>query len=132
MALTLARTLVQPVASQGINNGSSYTSAEQDGGDNALYQQIWLTLDIATSWAGTPSGLMTVQILPVHTTGGTAYGDQNPLTFSFSCTANQAYAFPVPVAQLPRYYKIKVTNSTGQNTAASAVNVRIEYVKVTA
>lgn len=130
MALTFTRTLIQPVTAQTINTTATYTSDEQDLGADTLADQIWLYLDIA-SWASAPTGTMIVSILPVHTSGGTAYDDA-AITHPFTVSASAAYAFSIPLSSLPRFFKVTVKNNTNVNTGASAVDCRIELMKVTA
>ena len=129
MALAFARTLVQPVTTQTINTTATYTSAQVDLGADTIAEQIWLYLDIA-SWASAPTGTMIVSIVPVHTTGGTAYDDA-AVGHPFTVIASAAYAFSIPLSSLPRFFKVTVKNNTNVNTGASAVDCRIEYQAVT-
>jgi hypothetical protein len=131
MALTFTRTLDQPVTSQTINTAATYTSAEQDIGANTIAEQIWLYLEVA-GFAAAPGGneKMIVEIQPIHTTAGTGHTD-DPIQYAFTVTADQAYYFALPLASLPRFFDVAVTNDTGQNTDASAVQCRIEYIAVT-
>ena len=130
MALTLTRALPQPVTSQTINSAATYTSAEVDFGDATLFDQVWLYLDVA-GFAAAPVGNMQITIAPVHTTAGTAYTAQGT-NFIFTVAADAAYPFAVPVTSLPRFFQVLVKNNTTQHTDASAVDLRIELVKVTA
>jgi hypothetical protein len=132
MALTFTSVKDNPVAAQTINSGASYTSAEQDIGDATIAEQIWLYLEV-DGFAAAPGGneQMIVEIHPIHTTSGTAFADQ-PVQYAFEVTADQKYSFAIPLPSLPRFFKVKVTNDTGQNTDANAVDVWIEHLDVTA
>ena len=129
MAFAITRTVVTPVVAQTINSAATYTSAEVDIGDDTIVEQIWIYLDIA-SWASAPTGTMIVSIVPIHATGGTAYGDAG-VSHPFTVSASAAYAFSIPLSTLPRYFKVTVENNTDVNTGASAVDCRIEYQAVT-
>jgi len=133
MALTINRAaLLTPCNAQTINTTATYTSAEVDLGDDRLIENIWLYAEV-TGYAAAPEGnkRLTVKIAPVHTKGGDAFSDGAP-TYLGTVTADQAYRFAWPVASLPRYFKVLVTNDTDQNTDANAVTVKIEYTEVTA
>ncbi|MGD8238254.1 MAG: hypothetical protein PVH68_06875 [Armatimonadota bacterium] len=132
MALTFTRVLDQPVSGQTINSAATYTSAEVDIGDATIAEQIWLYLEV-DGFAAAPGGneQMIVEIHPIHTTAGTAHGDQ-PVQYAFEVTADQTYSFAIPLASLPRFFKVKATNDTGQNTDANAVDLWIEHMDVTA
>jgi len=130
MALTLTRTLLQPVTAQTINSAATYTSAEQDIGDATLADQVWCYLEIA-GFAAAPTGNIQVTISPVHTTAGTDYTSQGA-NYVFTVDADALYVFAVPVTSLPRFFQVLVKNNTTQHTDASAVDLRIELVKVTA
>lgn len=130
MALTFTRTLLTPVVDQEPTAGSSYTSAEQDLGDGAIAEQIWLYVAVA-GFAAAPGGneQQLVEIHPVHTTAGTAFSDQ-PVQYAFETAADQAYNFAIPLPSLPRFFKVKITNDTGQNIDTNGLDAWIEYIKV--
>lgn len=132
MALTFTRVLDQPVTDQEPTSGSSYTSAEVDIGDATIAEQIWLYMTVA-GFAAAPGGneQQLVEIHPVHTTAGTAFADQ-PVQYAFATAADQAYNFAIPLASLPRFFKVKVTNDTGQNIDTNGLNLWIEHMDVTA
>ena len=131
MALAFTRALLTPVAAQTINSAATYTSAEQDIGNNTLVEQIWLYLEV-DGFAAAPAGnqQMVVTIAPVHTTAGTAFDDQ-AVSWAFAVTADQAYNFAIPVVSLPRFFKVLVLNDTAQHTDANAVDAWIEVIKIT-
>ena len=130
MALAYTRALLTPVTAQTINSAATYTSAEQDIGDATLADQVQEYLSI-TGFAAAPTGNIQVTIAPVHTTAGNAYVDQGP-NFVWTVDADALWEFAVPVTDLPRYFKVLVLNNTDQNFDASAGDVHIELVKVTA
>lgn len=132
MAFTLTRTLLTPVVDQEPTAGNSYTSAEQDIGDDTIAEQIWLYVSVA-GFAGDPAdtGVQLIEIHPVHTTAGSAFSDA-PVQYSRATPADQAYLFPIPLASLPRFFKLKITNSTDQNIDADGLDAWIELIKVTA
>lgn len=132
MALTFDRNVINPVASQTINSAATYTSAEVDLGDDALVERVWGYLEVA-GFAANPAdtGTFEVRVLPVHTTSGDTHPDQ-AYTYSFATPDDQAYRFAFALAGLPRFFKVSVKNNTNQNSDASGVNLRFEYVKVTA
>ncbi len=132
MAVTITRSVITPVDAQTINKTATYTSAEQALTDNALYEEVMLYVEV-TGYAAAPAGnkRLTVKIAPVHTTSGSVFSDACP-TYTFGVTADQTYRFAVPVAVLPRYFKVLVTNDTNQNTDANAVTVKLELKTVTA
>ena len=132
MALAFNRTLIVPVDTETINTTATFTSPEQDIGDDTIAEQIWMYVDVA-GFAAAPAGnkLITVKIAAVHTASGTVYSDACA-TYYFAVAADQAYAFSTPLLSLPRYFKVLVLNDTSQNTDADAVSVRIEYQAVTA
>lgn len=131
MALTFTRTLVQPVTTQTINSAATYTSAEQDGGDDTVFEQVWLYLEV-DGFAAAPGGneQMIVTVAPIHTTAGAHFIDQ-AVSHVFTVTADAIYDFAIPLCSLPRFYKVMVENDTGQNTDAGAVDLWIEYIAVT-
>lgn len=130
MALTFTRTLLTPVVDEEPTAGNSYTSAQQDLGDGAIAEQIWLYVSVA-GFAAAPAGneQQLVEIHPVHTTAGTAFADQ-PVQYAFATAADQAYVFAIPLASLPRFFKVKITNDTAQNIDANGLDAWIEYIKV--
>ena len=132
MAVTITRSVITPVDAQTINTTATYTSAEQALTDNALYEEVMLYVEV-TGYAAAPAGnkRLTVKIAPVHTKSGSVFSDACP-TYPFTVTADQTYRFAVPVAVLPRYFKVLVTNDTDQNTDANAVTVKLELKTVTA
>ncbi|HUW33151.1 MAG TPA: hypothetical protein VM223_16205 [Planctomycetota bacterium] len=131
MALTFIRVLTNPCAAQTINSAATYTSAEQDGGDNTIFEQIWLYLEV-DGFAAAPAGneQMIVTIAPIHTTAGSHFVDQ-AVSHVFTVVADALYDFAIPLCSLPRFYKVLVENDTGQNTDAGAVDVWIETIEVT-
>jgi hypothetical protein len=132
MAVTITRSVITPVDAQTINKTATYTSAEQALTDNALYEEVMLYVEV-TGYAAAPAGnkRLTVKIAPVHTKSGSVFSDACA-TYPFTVTADQAYRFSAPVAVLPRYFKVLVTNDTDQNTDANAVTVKLELKTVTA
>jgi hypothetical protein len=131
MAQAINRVLIKPCDARTINSTATYTSAQQDLGDDRDIVDIWMYAEV-TGYATTPAGnkRLTVQIAPVHTTGGDAFAD-GAATYLFTVAADQAYRFAWPVASLPRFFKVLVKNDTDQNTDANAVSVWIEYTEVT-
>ena len=129
MAYTINRALITPCNARTINSTATDTSAEQDLGEDKAFSNIWLYAEV-TGYAAAPAGnkRLTVKIAPVHTTGGDAFSDGAP-SYVGTVTADQAYRFAWPVASLPRYFKVLVTNDTDQNTDANAVTVKIEYTE---
>jgi len=132
MALTFTRTLTQPVTAQTINSAATYTSAQVDGGDATLFEQICAYLEI-DGFAAAPAGnkLMKLAVLPVHTDGGSAFGDSG-VEHPFTVTADQMYRFSLPLTQLQRLWKMTVENDTSQHTDANAVDAWVEHMDVTA
>ena len=102
---------------------------EQDLGDDKIFSNIWLYVQV-TGYAAAPEGnkRLIVKIAPVHTKSGDAFSD-GAASYPCTVTADQAYRFAWPVASLPRYFKVLVTNDTDQNTDANAVTVKIEYTE---
>ena len=128
--MAFSRELIQPVTTQTINSAATYTSAEQDLGADTIADQIWLYLDVA-GFAAAPTGTMEVMIAPVHTSAGAAYDDAG-IWHPFTVIADAAYPFSIPLSSLPRFFQVLVKNNTDQHTDASAVDCRIEFIKVTA
>mgnify|MGYP006953624165 FL=1 len=129
MAYTINRALITPCNAQTINATATYTSAEQDLGDDKIFSNIWLYVEV-TGYAAAPAGnkRLIVKIAPVHTKSGDAFSD-GAASYPCTVTADQAYRFAWPVASLPRYFKVLVTNDTDKNTDANAVTVKIEYTE---
>lgn len=131
MAQAINRVLIKPCNAQTINSTATYTSAEQDLGDDRDIVNIWMYAEV-TGYAAAPVGnkWLTVKIAPVHTKSGDAFADGGA-TYLFTVTADQAYRFAWPLASLPRFFKVLVKNDTDQDTDANAVSVWIEYTEVT-
>jgi hypothetical protein len=130
MALAFTRTLFAAIATTTCNAAATILSAENDGGDNTLFEQIRAFLTV-TGFATTPVGNMQIGLHPLHTTSGTVFDDR-PNYAVFTVTADAQYDFSTPLSQMPRYCKVAVFNNTTQNTDASAVSAWLEYTKVTA
>ena len=116
-----------------INAAASVDSAEVDRGANAAVDGVTALLTV-TGFAAAPAagGYMKVQLIPLNTTAGTEYND-GPGGYVAPVTADALYDIPAPL-DLPdgiRYFKIRVTNVTSQNTDADAVSVILKYQKVT-
>jgi hypothetical protein len=128
MALAFTRTLKSVLNGQTIGNGASVTSSEQDLGDDAIAQQIWLHWSVS-GYATTPAGnkRMVIKIAAVSDTGETAETDFCP-SYVFTTDADQAYYGCVPVASLPRFFVVRATNDTTQTTDVGGFHATIETV----
>ena len=130
MALAFTRTLFAAIATTTVNAAATALSAENDGGDNTIFEQIRAFLTV-TGFAAAPTGNMQIGLHPLHTSSGTVF-DDNVAYAVFTVSADVQYDFSVPVSQMPRFCKVGVFNNTNQNTDASAVSAWLEYTKVTA
>ena len=115
-----------------INNAASQDSAEIDFGANTYVGEITALLTV-TGFAAAPSagGYMLVKIIPLSGTGGTEYND-GPGGVVIPVT-DALYDAPAHLS-LPsgcRYFKIRVTNSTSQDTDADAVSILAKWQAVT-
>jgi len=130
MALAFTRTLFAAISGQLITNATTVTSAENDGGNNTVFEQVWGYLTV-TGFASAPTGNMQLGIVPLHTTAGTAF-DDNIAYAVFTVSADAQYDFSVPFASRPRYCYVAIKNNTNVVTDAAAASAWIEYTKVTA
>ena len=130
MALAFTRTLFAAIATTTVNAAATALSAENDGGDNTLFEQIRAFLTV-TGFAAAPVGNMQIGLHPLHTTSGTVF-DDNVAYAVFTVAADAQYDFSVPFASLPEFCKVAVKNNTNVVTDAAAVSAWLEYTKVTA
>ena len=130
MALAFTRTLFAAIATTTVNAAATALSAENDGGDNTIFEQIRAFLTV-TGFAAAPTGNMQIGLHPLHTSGGTVF-NSSPNYAVFTVSADALYNFSTPAGQLPEFFLIAVFNNTTQHTDASAVSAWLEYTKVTA
>ena len=130
MALAFGRTLFAAIATTTINAAATAVSAENDGGNNTLFDQGRLYLTV-TGFAAAPTGNMQIGLHPLHTSGGTVF-DSSPNYAIFTVSADAQYDFSVIVLGIPEFFLVAVFNNTNQNTDASAASAWLEYTKVTA
>jgi len=128
MALTFTHTLKSVLSGQTIGNGASVTSSEQDLGDDAIAQQIWLHWSVS-GYDAAPAGnkRMIIEIAAVSETGKTAATDFCP-SYTFTTDADQAYYGCVPIASLPRLFVVNAKNDTTQTTDVGGFHATIETV----
>ena len=117
-----------------INAAATQDSAEVDRGASTSVDDIVVLLTV-TGFAAAPAagGYMKVSLVPLSGTGGTEYND-GPGGVVIPCTADALYDAPAHLS-LPsgcRYFKIRVKNSTSQNTDADAVSILAKWQAVTA
>jgi hypothetical protein len=130
MAQAFTDTLITPCNAQTLATTATYTSTEQHRGSGTLAYDIWLYAQVAYASAPVGNKRVTVQIAPVHTSGGTAFTDGAP-TYLGTVVAAQTYVFAWPIASIPERFKVLVKNDTDKSTASSGVTVKLEYVAVT-
>ena len=108
-------------------------SAEVDRGANTSVDDVVVLLTVTGFAAAlTAGGYMKVSLVPLSGTGGTEYND-GPGGVVIPVT-DALYDAPAHLS-LPsgcRYFKIRVTNSTSQNTDANAVSILAKWQAVTA
>ena len=131
MPLTFNRVLTQVITDAEPAAAAIEVSAEQDLGDDAIAEQIWLHMTIA-DFAGTPVGNMQIGIAPMHSTGGTVFDDNVAYCVATVTADATQYDFSFPVASLPRFFKVLVKNNTNQAVSANSLQAWISYVVVTA
>ena len=116
-----------------INSAATQDSAEVDRGANTSVDDIVVLLTVTGFAAAlTAGGYMKVSLVPLSGTGGTEYND-GPGGVVLPVTADALYDMPATLELPPgvRYFKIRVTNSSGQNTDANAVSLLLRYQAVT-
>ena len=116
-----------------INNDATQDTGEQDRGANTSVADL-LALFTVTGFAAAPSagGYMLVQLIPLGATGGTEYND-GPGGVVLPVTADALYDMPAPL-HMPsglRYFKLSVTNKSGQNTDDDAASLAAKWQAVT-
>jgi len=136
VALVIDQITAQVITDAEPAAGAASASAEIDLGDNALVQSIIVYTAVgADGWAAAPAGnkKLTVSILPRQATSGGNYANEPAMSISHTVDTDGAYLFAdvFNPGALPRYFVITVLNDTNQNMATDALDVWIEYVKVT-
>lgn len=128
MALAFADDAAQIITNEEPANGAAIVSSEIDLGANTLCGRLCLFISIA-DWAGAPTGTVKAELLRERASGGDLFTAE---TWVWAPTADTAYLWEAHVTDPPRYCKLRITNSSGQNVAADSLNVWYQAVKVTA
>jgi hypothetical protein len=120
--------------------GAAAYAPEFNIGSGTIVRGLWVYTTIgASGFAGTPAagGRIVVNVYPrgIAASGATSKNFDNDVLFSFEheVTRDGAYEWAdYCEGSLPRYTKVGVVNLTGQNVAASQLDVSLECVKETA
>ena len=115
-----------------INAGASVDSTQLDRGENLIVDAVTVLLKVTgLAAACLDGGYFKVSMIPLDGTGGTEYND-GPGGIVLPIT-DALYDMPATLALPPgvRFFKIRVTNVTSQNTDANAVSAKGRWSAVT-